>query len=82
MTRSRLAIFRPRPYLSIISRSDDVLPSLSLWFSTSSGISKRALPSRVERPFAFLFPAEDFTCRSGRSARRVFKRETEEKEEE
>ena len=51
MMRSRLVISRPHPYLRITSRSDDVLPPLSLWFSMSSGIRKRALPSRVERPF-------------------------------
>ena len=59
-SRSRLEFSCHQQYLSITSRSDDVLPPQSLWLLMSSGIRKRALPSRVERPFAFRFPVEVF----------------------
>ncbi len=60
MMGSRLVISRPHPYLRITSRSDDVLPPLLRWLSMSSGISKRALPSRVERPFCVCVSSRGF----------------------
>lgn len=76
-SRSRLEFFRHQhqQYLSVTSRSDDVLPPQWLWLSMLSGISKRALPSRSSALFAFLYSAEVFCAvLSSVCAGRFFKR--------